>query len=44
MVGDARSHRGRNAKRLMHAAEIVEREPEHRRCAVVLKLLAERVR
>jgi hypothetical protein len=43
MVRDPRCHRRRNTERLVDAAEVVERKPEHQGCAVILELLAERI-
>ncbi len=43
MIRDARFHHGRYADRGVNPAEIVEREPQHKRGPVVLKLLREAV-
>lgn len=44
MVGNSSGHRRRGPQRLVDAAEVVEREPQHAGRAVVLKLLAEGIR
>jgi hypothetical protein len=43
VIGDPSGHRGRNAKRFVNPAEVVEREPAGQRCPVVLPLLTEGV-
>lgn len=42
MIADPASHRGRATQRPMHAAEIVEREPQHHCRAVVDEALRKR--
>src|ERR1700681_2470694 len=44
VIGDTSGHGRSNPKCLVDAAKVVEREPDHDGCAVVLKLLTETVR